>query len=196
MDRVTGTIWLIVINNPTDDDRKLCKDPPKWVKKWLTQDEIAPSTGTLHVNGALKCHYTVSAKAIKDWLPRANIKKATSKEHADRIMAYGHKDDTHVEGTRNTFESEDFVRADQVCVLLAKQILVEQADFELMMKLNFDYRKLYKIAINKILKDRPDYAGRLMNPSLRNFWCDTVHTWIHHAKKEAESAQPEAEKNT
>jgi hypothetical protein len=180
----TGTIWQIVINNPTDEDRALCGNAPGFVKEFLFQDEVGDN-GTLHVNGALKTKYSTQFKAIKKWLPRAHISKATSAEHASNILKYAHKTETSVEGTQRKITQETFT-AHKICIMLARTILPQYDDRKYMEKIEDSTKILYNLAIKRILMVKPELAGQFMNPSLRNFWCDTLTVWIHHARAELE----------
>jgi len=176
----SGTIWQIVINNPTEDDRQAIQNLPGFVKVFKYQDEVGDE-GTLHINGALKTKYTTSFQQVKKWLPRAHISKATSAEHANNIQQYAHKADTAVDGTQKLV-TQVTMTAKDICIMLASAILDKMDNYEFMSKINFDKKILFVEAINIILIKNPEYAGQFMNPSLRNFWCSTLSVWQFHAK--------------
>lgn len=180
--RKSGTVIQVVINNPNEDDRHACANPPAWVKSFTYQDEVAPTTGTLHVNGCLKTKYTVDILKLKKWLARANFKFAQSLKHAQHIEEYAHKDETAVAGTQQEVVDPGST-AHKVCLLLASKVI----DIYKQVEWHDKPKSLYNIAMNKILAEDMTMAGRLMNPSLRNFWIDTRYTWFDHIRKQAES---------
>lgn len=96
--------WSVVINNPTEQDRLALLNPPDWVKNLSYQDEIAPTTGTLHIQGALNTQ-SVRFSAIKNWLPRANIQACY--KSAKALQNYCKKSKTSVEGTYFEFHRDE-----------------------------------------------------------------------------------------
>lgn len=105
--------WSIVINNPTEQDRLALLNPADWVKNLSYQDEIAPTTGTLHIQGALNTQ-SVRFSAIKNWLPRANIQACY--KSAKALENYCKKSKTAVEGTYTEFHRDDKTSGQTVIV--------------------------------------------------------------------------------
>ena len=92
----TGTVWSLTINNPSVADREVIALPPDWIAFIKGQDEIAPTTGTLHFQGMIKTKYTVSFKKIKLLFPTAHIEKA---KNVAALTQYVEKTETAVPGT-------------------------------------------------------------------------------------------------
>jgi len=95
--------WSITINNPTNDQRVALCHPPPWVKNLSYQDEIAPTTGTLHVQGCLNTD-SVRFSAIKSWLKTAHIEACY--KSAAALQNYCKKTETSVDGTYIEFHRD------------------------------------------------------------------------------------------
>lgn len=77
--------WSITLNNPTEEDRQtIHSNPPRWLKYIAGQDEISPTTGTLHIQ-AYCITEQVRMSSVHNWLPRAHLKPAYTKEHRDTL---------------------------------------------------------------------------------------------------------------
>jgi len=96
--------WSIVINNPTENDRIALLNPPDWVKNLSGQDEVAPTTGTLHIQACLNTQ-SVRFSAIKNWLVRANIQACY--KSAKALENYCKKSKTAVEGSFFEFHRDE-----------------------------------------------------------------------------------------
>lgn len=81
------------INNPTDQDTDLLKD--ELVSYFIIGREVAPETGTPHLQGYLELSKQLSLSALKKIIPRAHIEKrrGTQKQAID----YCKKDNDFVE---------------------------------------------------------------------------------------------------
>lgn len=128
---VSGTVWSITINNPSEEDRRLLKECPGWVKETVYQDEVG-TEGTLHIQGMIKAKYTIKFNAIKQWLPRAHIEKA---RNAQALMNYVKKTETAVEGTQVHNEmgdslSKEFITPSKFPRLVAKVFVEEMKNIE------------------------------------------------------------------
>jgi len=176
MERINGTVYQVVINNPTEEDRELVKTVPCYVKSFQYQDEVGKE-GTLHINGAVKCKYTTNIAKIKKWLPRAHISVAKSKKHAENILTYAHKDDTHIEGTRCSVEGQLSYGASDICIMLAREVLDVTTTYDT------NYKMLYDKAVCRLLLKDRQKCGAVMNPSLRNFWIRTYKVWALYARE-------------
>lgn len=97
---VRASWWSLTLNNPTDDDRTIVhNNPPRWLRSIKGQDEIGGKNNTLHIQMVLNTDQ-VRASSIKEWLRRAHIKAALTKEHKANLMNYVHKQETAVPGTQ------------------------------------------------------------------------------------------------
>lgn len=97
---VRASWWSLTLNNPTDDDRtKVHNNPPRWLRSIKGQDEIGKETGTVHLQMVINTDQ-VRFSSIKEWLSKAHIKPALTKDHKANLMNYVHKQDTSVPGTQ------------------------------------------------------------------------------------------------
>lgn len=94
--------WLITINNPTDVERNLLKDPADFVKEMWYQDEIGEQ-GTLHIQLCLNTSQ-VRFSQVKTWLgPQAHIEAA---RNSQACKNYCRKQDTSVADTFTHWKRE------------------------------------------------------------------------------------------
>lgn len=91
-----ATCWSITINNPTDEDMKVVRNPPAPGWKMVGQMEQG-TEGTMHYQGMLSTPQ-VRFSAVKKIYPRAHIEIAKNKR---ALEAYVQKEDTRVEGVKS-----------------------------------------------------------------------------------------------
>lgn len=135
--------------------------------------EICPGTGREHFQGCIQLRKQQRLTWFKSWLPKAHLETARS---ASALKKYAMKSDT---ATGEKLERENTVKyysADEICLLIGSK--VTDADIEE----TIDAKVWFKRSINILLRENPKLAGQLMNPSLRNFWCDTCRVWIDKSR--------------
>lgn len=70
-----------------------------------------------------------------------------------------------------------YYSADEICLLIGSKVSDD------MIAKSADHKDWYKASINLLLRENVRLAGQLMNPSLRNFWCDTALVWIDKSRE-------------
>jgi len=185
----TGTVWSITINNPTEDDRTALKTWPSFVKETVYQDEIGEENNTLHIQGMVKCRYTVKFNSIKRWLTRAHIQKA---RNSDALKNYVQKSETAVPGTQvsesvSPLENKEYVipsKFPRLVVKYAKKYM-EVHDW----KVNGVWYDMYEVynrkhfvdavidaTIRQMIREGFHIELLAVNPAimkaLRTYWCD------------------------
>lgn len=186
---VSGTIWSITINNPTEEDRYALEHLPAFVKCVQGQDEVGKE-GTLHYQGLAKCRYTVKLNAVKQWLPRAHLERA---RNAKALSNYVMKSETAVEGSyKEVMQDEEnkvFVVPSRFPRLVVKHFLQYMEDHEWQLGDKnyldfdeFDYGLYRDSAIDATIRDmiRQGWHIELLavNPSvmkaLKTFWVELL----------------------
>jgi len=155
--------WSITAFTP---DLELCQGTlPEFVYKLHGGPEKCPDTGRLHYQGAIQCHPNkpVRFATVKAWLPTAHIEPA---KNAVALKQYVMKKETAVGDKVVRTNPVPHLNAKDMCILLASQPASQPG---------------FWVRANLILRDSPDLAGQLMNPSLRNFYEKTEAVWIQWA---------------
>lgn len=184
----SGTVWSITINNPTDADRSALKTWPSFVKETVYQDEIGENN-TLHIQGMVKCKYTVKFQAIKKWLERAHIEKARNSE---ALKNYVMKAETAVAGTQvsdsvSQNDNKEYVQPSKFPRLVIKHAkrYMEQLDW----RVNGEWFDMYEVydrkhfvdavidsTIRQMIREGWHIELLAVNPAimkaLRTYWCD------------------------
>jgi len=171
-----STWWSVTAFN---DEIAYCENNkafPEFVENVYGGQEKCPDTGRIHFQGAIQCRRQVRRKQIKSWLKTAHL------EPAERIWAlktYAMKKDTAIGEKLKRTNEIPYYSADKICELIANEFVIHIKEFYA------DTRQTDKFwyAVNKILITRPELAGQLMNPSLRNFFNKTESVWILRAQK-------------
>jgi len=161
-----ATWWCITAYN---DEIAILEDKtkfPDWVNAVYGGREECPTTKRLHFQGALQCFRQVRFSAVKSWLPTAHIEVAHAKEC---LLKYVFKSETAVGKKLMVENPNQFLPFHEMCMLVSQQ---EDDSSRLL-----DSEACYWDAVNKIILTKPHLSASLSNPSLRNFWIRTRHTW-------------------
>lgn len=148
------------------------KYPPDVVKVYGGR-EICPDTGREHFQGCIQLRKQQRLTWFKAWLPTAHFEPARQK---DALKKYAMKTDTASGEKLERTNVIKYYTADEICILVGSK--VEESDI----LETPDPKIWFKRSINKLLRENHKLAAQLMNPSLRNFWCDTANVWIDKAK--------------
>lgn len=141
--------------------------------------------GRLHFQGHIHLRTQQRLSWFKSWLPTAHLEVA---RNPIASKAYAMKSDTADGDKLERINPVRYYSPDEICLLIGSK--VTDADIEE----TIDMKVWFKRAINRILRDDIKLAGQLMNPSLRNFWCDTCRVWIDKSREIPETeAQAEEE---
>lgn len=88
--------WSVTINNPTEEDYAILKDPcfieDNGIKSVYFGEEIAPSTGTLHLQGYIQFHNDRTLSRVSKMLPRAHLESMIKYSSNECLLAYCEKD--------------------------------------------------------------------------------------------------------
>jgi len=180
--------WLITLNNPTKDDRDSLELPPDYVKEMYYQDEIGEKNGILHIQLALNTTQLRLA-TIKEWLPRAHIEAA---QHTGKVKNYCKKLATSVPGTfvhwkrnRQTNEIETENNNEEgwtlrVILLTLAQYCEECIGFTVAGEYSVEEaRDLYNVALNHIIRLRPELIDKFTGSRVLPAWIATYRTQIN-----------------
>lgn len=174
---VKATWWSVTAYN---DEISLLEDNskyPSYVKKVYGGKEECPETKRIHFQGCIQLNTQMRRSAIKEWLPTAHLEPAKQK---DALIKYAMKEDTATGDKLERVNPAKHYTADEMCEEIAYNVL------EIYQREEYTgddgVKKLFNAAIYTMLMNDKKLAGQLMNPSLRNFWCNTHMVWINHAK--------------
>lgn len=171
-----ATWWSVTGYN---DEILLLEDStkyPSYVKKIYGGREECPTTGTIHFQGCIQLNTQMRRAAIKEWLPTAHLEPARQK---DALMKYAMKEDTATGDKLERVNPAKHYTADEICEEIAYTVLDVYKDDKYVGE--DGVKKLFNTAIYTMLMNDKKLAGQLMNPSIRNFWCNTHMVWINHA---------------
>jgi len=196
-----ATHWLLTVNNPTEDDYVKSKTNPRWLRFIRGQEEIGEQ-GTRHAHLYLNTDQ-VRWSAIKEWMPRANIKVLLTKVHAANAKEYVWKDDdTTVEGTKwekdYRGESQALTFADTMLMMAQHAWSEEHIHTGLTQTVPGTpplYKSLVEVhtaefwsIVNVMLHDDPNLVGLLTQPQYMRAWINTRRVWIRRSREQ----QPQA----
>jgi len=93
------TYWSITINNPTEADYLIARNPnEKYVRQFVWTPEEGEATGTPHIQGWLRCQRNMTRSAVTKLYPRAHLKPCDKDEYNERVHQYAQKDDPTTRG--------------------------------------------------------------------------------------------------
>jgi len=173
----TATWWSVTAFG---EEIALCEDQtnfPPWLKAMLGGREKCPKTGTEHFQGAMRCATAMRRKQIKSFLPKAHLEQS---KKTIALKQYAMKEET---ATGEKIERENpnpFLSADKICQMIADYNQIHLRE-------TFHQTDRFWSGVRGILTSRPQMAGQLMNPSLRNFYVKTEAVWACNAQKRAQS---------
>lgn len=148
-----------------DKDIELCEGTlPEFVKRILGGRETCPKTGKLHFQGAIQCFQQIRGAKIKSWLPTAHLETARS---ADALKKYVMKAETAAGPKTERSNPVPHYSAHEICLLLAQTSRQTDTGFW--------------PRARELLRETPELAGQLMNPSLRGFFEKTQEVWMERA---------------
>lgn len=159
------------------DEILLLEDNTKYptdVLKVYGGREECPTTGREHFQGAIQLRKQQRLAWFKSWLPTAHLEVAKSK---DALVKYAMKEDTATGEKLERHTTVKYYSADEICLLIGSKVL--DSDIEE----TPDPKVWFKRCVNRLLRENIKLAGQLMNPSLRNFWCDTSSVWIDKSRE-------------
>lgn len=190
--------WSITINNPTDEDRQRLRTEQRWLRLVRGQDEIAPTTGTLHIQAYANTDQ-VRKRAIQDWLPRAHVKPCISRDHIANVRdTYTSKDRTAVADTRFeiNFRKDDTGKPLTMAQTLTRiaEYAFSQAEINKLMEPEIGengvvvrkpmtmkeiLEKEFWHAVNMMLTTNADLVGLLTQPQYMRAWTNTRQVWVN-----------------
>lgn len=170
-----GTYWSVTAFG---DEILLLEDTTKYppdVLKVYGGREACPDTGREHFQGCIQLRKQQRRGWFKAWLPTAHLEPA---RHAQALKQYAMKADTATGEKMERANNIKYYTADEICILIGSKVV----DSDILE--TPDSKVWFKRSINKLLRENHKLAAQLMNPSLRNFWCDTANVWIDKAKEQ------------
>jgi len=173
----TSTWWSVTAFN---DEIIRCEDKdsyPPFVRQLLGGREICPKSGREHYQGALQCTSAMRRKQIKSWLPTAHLEQS---KKTVALKQYAMKPETASGEKLVNINENPFLSADKICELIAEKVQENYSQTD-------SQTDRFWFGVRKILTSRPQMAGQLMNPSLRNFYIKTESVWACKALKKAQS---------
>jgi len=140
---------------------------PEYVKTVYGGMEECPETKRLHFQGAVQLRDQQRLSALKKWLPTAHWEPARKVE---ALKKYAMKSETAV-GEKKVLEGNHiYLRAHELCVLVARKIIEHkiQEALETYNRISNKpfYKNVFELALSYVLKETPQLASQLMNPSL------------------------------
>lgn len=195
MERVRGVAWSIVINNPTIDEQASLKEPlPSFVKQVSWQLETAPTTGTIHLQGAL---YTtrVDWSVLKKKWPRANLQVA---RNPDALRNYCKKSETSIPDTfyQYPIHTNDIIETEDEPDLTPTDLLYMMARHMPFEPLPTDDYKRYRIISNTLCRDFPRLMRYFNNQGLFWFFKMMFDLILENVQNAEGPAEPEEDGRT
>lgn len=179
-----STWWFVTAYGENAEKLENPSTYPPFVEMVHGGMEKCPTTGRLHGQQAIQCHSQQRGSAILKWLPNCHIQPANS---AEAVRKYCMKAATAVGDKTVKVNSIKYYTADEICLLIGSKVTDE-----IMMR-SADHKDWFKASINMLLRENTRLASQLMNPSLRNFWCDTALVWIDKSREEPERSEGDGE---
>jgi len=188
--------WSITLNNPTEEDRQTIHgNPPRWLKFIAGQDEVAPGTGTLHIQ-AYCITEQVRMSQVHAWLPRAHLKPAFTKAHRDKLRddycnENKKKNDSYVEGTQFEHkyreENENLTMAGALTKLAElaysrerySKLLAEKDDNGKLVRSQKEVREReYWETANLMIAANENLVALYTQPQYLRAWLHTRDVWV------------------
>lgn len=173
-----ATWWSITEYQPEYQD--MLKDNtkwPDWVKTVYGGLEECPETKRVHFQGALQCVRQVRFSAVKQWLPKAHIEAARSK---DALMQYAMKEETAVGEKSAVSNQREYWSMDRLFLEIAKHSLdyepVIVPGHKVVDPLGYWY------AVRKIIEKEPFRISSFAQPQVEKLYSNTVSVWRSLAK--------------
>lgn len=173
----TATWWSITAYNEEMDLCENTENWPPWVVKIQGGREQCPTTGRIHYQGAMQLVSAMRRTKIKTWLKTAHLEQSRK---TIALKQYAMKDETAIGEKLINVNPNPYLSADKICQLIADKVHEHnnQTDRQ---------TDRFWFGVKKILSTRPEMAGQLMNPSLRNFYIKTESVWACNAQKRAQN---------
>lgn len=208
---VRASWWSITLNNPTEQDRQTVRSsPPRWLKMIKGQDEIAPGTGTLHMQMVANTDQ-VRMSAICNWLKKAHVKAAFTREHIANLKTYcseeKKKNDSFVVGTQFEIkyreENEHLTMADALVKLAElaytdekfEKMLEDQPSSTLKKPGKKLMEELYEIeywaVVELLLLENPNAVALYTQPQYLRAWVKTRRVWIMKVEQDRQTKDVE-----
>ena len=171
-----ATWWSITA---FDDEILVIEDVssyPHWVANVYGGREICPETNREHFQGALQLHTQQRFSKVKNWLKKAHIEPArkdikTGLINAKALINYAMKEETSAGEKSVRKNPKKFLDAAGICQLIRSKVKSSQtASQKIIVQQFWD-------AVCDLIVEDPSMTGQLMNPSLRNFYCQTYKAW-------------------
>lgn len=150
---------------------------PPFVKKVYGGREKGEESGTEHFQGCVVLNQQQRLAALKSWLPKAHFEPA---KHKEALRKYAMKADTATGEKLERVNPVKCFTADEMCLEIGRRIFKPY----MARPMDKEPKDWFWTAINCILMENPKMAAQLMNPSLKNFWCETREVWVNLAKQE------------
>lgn len=173
----TATWWSVTAWN---DEIALCEDKdnyPPWLHSMVGGREQCPDTGRIHFQGAMRLVSPMRRSKIKTWLKTAHLEQS---KKTIALKQYAMKEETAIGEKLEIFNPNQYLSADKICQLIADKVHEHSNQTD-------SQTDRFWFGVKKILTSRPEMAGQLMNPSLRNFYIKTESVWACNAQKRAQS---------
>jgi len=184
--KVRAYAWSVTINNPNEDDRVALQTKPQYVRKLRGQEELAPETGTQHIQMVVFTDQ-VRMSSMKKWLSRAHFKPAFTEQHKQNLWQYAHKLETSIPGTQFEWSkpNQETVSIPERLTALAEfaysQEKISQISEEFQYKKPLDqiYKMEYWYCVNQLLRHNPELITVYSMDMLQRAWINTRQIWIN-----------------
>lgn len=150
---------------------------PSWVANVYGGREICPDTKREHFQGAVQVQGQQRFSKMKSWLPKSHIEAArknikTGKINTNALVNYAMKEETSAGQKICRENPKKYLDAAAICQLIRSKVkTARQTDSPKIIALQF------WDAVCELIVEDPSLTGQLMNPSLRNFYCNTARAW-------------------
>lgn len=184
MARPMFTYWSMTINNPTDADMVLVRNPnEKYIRQFIWTPEQGES-GTPHVQAYIRLHRNQPVSFVSKLYPRASLKGCSSDEHEFNVSNYAQKDDPTTRGPHTNTLFDPLPSADTLLVKVLSQVW-EDPDFlkqvdnpdDIPIKLVSKYKDLVE---RRFVSEKPMYMKVFVSPVYERCFNKFYHEIFSH----------------
>jgi len=124
-----ATYWSMTINNPTEADGVLIRNPnEKYIRQLIWTPEVG-ADGTPHVQAWLRLQRNQTMAFVKKLYPRAHLKPLTKEDYNENTHDYAQKDDETTAGHHVISMNDPLPGVDTILYRVIEQMIAQHNIF-------------------------------------------------------------------
>jgi len=181
------TYWSMTINNPTENDYVLVRNPnDKYIRQFVWTPEEGDEKGTPHIQAWIRLQRNQSYRFMGKLFPRGIFKHCEKDEYNENVHSYAQKNDTTTRGAHVITLNDPFPDSVQVILRLLREWNHPLTAMELVRgndmdgyfkneKLAYEYLRKQLVCLeNQAVVEKPYLAKFFVSPvyekTLKRFW--------------------------